>query len=53
MLTFHVDEAIIDIWSSQYIPAGQHLNHHQIFVYVDKIPSFCSLLKPLVVIFYI
>ena len=30
----------LSIWSSQYIPAGQHLNHHQIFVYVDKILSF-------------
>ena len=34
------------IWSSQYIPAGQHLNHHQIFVYVDKILSFFPLLLP-------
>ena len=45
MLTFHVDEAIIDIWSSQYIPAGQHLNHHQIFVYDDKILSFFSFIE--------
>ena len=36
------------IWSSQYIPAGQNLNHHQIFVYVDKkILRFISLLRRL------
>ena len=41
------------IWSSQYIPAGQHLNHHQIFVYLDKILSFSSLYRSRSLLYFI